>query len=321
MDLSIILPVYNEKYNLLPLYKELVATLNDLDCSYEIVFVDDGSNDGSDQILEEIRSNDLKVCVIELRRNFGQTAALAAGLHHSSGVVIITMDADGQNDPADIPMLLAQLERGFDMVCGWRHDRKDDYWLRQIPSRIANRLISWTTDVKLHDYGCTLRAIRREVADELHLYGEMHRFIPAIASWIGVHLSELKVNHRPRATGKSKYGLSRLFRVPLDLLTVKFLLSYSGRPIQLFGGIGFISGGFGLLILVWLAVDKLLFGHPLADRPILLLGILMVLAGVQFVTIGLLAEMLARTYHESQKKPIYAVRNILGRSSKNITES
>ncbi|NBT30254.1 MAG: glycosyltransferase, partial [Gammaproteobacteria bacterium] len=280
--------------------------------SFEIIFVDDGSRDNSLDVLTRLADNDRDVVVIEFRRNFGQTAALAAGLRQARGEVVVTLDADRQNDPADIPELLAEIDRGMDLVCGWRHKRQDGLWLRLIPSKIANWLISTTTDVKLHDYGCTLKAMRHDVAKNLRLYGEMHRFIPAIASWYGVRMSELKVRHHPRTAGVSKYGISRTFRVLLDLLTVKFLLGYSARPIQFFGGIGLLSGLAGAGILAWLFFERTVLGIPLADRPAVLGGIVLTLVGLQFVTVGLLAELQSRTYHESQDKPIYEVRNIYG---------
>jgi len=314
IELSIILPVFNEPENLRPLYEDLNTVLTGLNKAYEIIFVDDGSRDGSLDVLKELSANDPCVLAIEFRRNFGQTAALAAGLRHARGNVVFTLDADRQNDPQDIPLLLAEIESGMDLVCGWRHDRKDGLWLRLIPSRIANWLISTTTDVKLHDYGCTLKAMTRDVAKNLRLYGEMHRFIPAIASWYGVRMSEIKVRHHARRAGISKYGISRTFRVLLDLLTVKFLLGYSARPIQFFGSIGLVSGLAGGLLLIWLFVERTFFGVPLADRPAVLAGIVLTLVGLQFVTVGLLAELQSRTYHESQDKPIYEVRNIHGQS-------
>ena len=310
-ELSVILPVFDERDNLQVLYGEVVQTLEALASRYEVLFVDDGSTDGSREVLAEIQSHDEHVRVIELRRNFGQTAALTAGFDFAVGDIVITMDADGQNDPKDIPLLLSEIERGLDMACGWRYERKENFWLRRLPSLVANQIISWTTGIKLHDYGCTLRAMRQEVVSDLHLYGEMHRFIPAIASWMGIRLGEVKVNHRSRRAGKSKYGLSRVFRVVLDLLTVKFLLSFSSRPIQFFGGIGLVSGGAGVTLLLWLGLEKILIGKVLADRPIVLLAIFLTLAGMQFITVGLLAEMQARIYHESQKKPIYTIRKVL----------
>ena len=250
--------------------------------------------------------------VIEFRRNFGQTAALAAGLRAANGEIIVTMDADRQNVPREIPMLVQEIDRGMDLVCGWRHDRKDGLWLRLLPSRAANWLISTTTDVKLHDYGCTLKAMRRDVAKNLRLYGEMHRFIPAIASWYGVRMSEVKVRHHPRTAGVSKYGLSRTFRVLLDLLTVKFLMGYSARPIQFFGSIGMACTFAGGGILGWLFIERVFLGVALAGRPAVLAGIVLTLVGLQFITVGLLAELQARTYHESQDKPIYEIRHTYG---------
>ncbi len=315
VEISVVLPVHNEAENLPGLYSDLVSVLRGMGKSFEIIFVDDGSRDNSLDVLTRLADNDRDVVVIEFRRNFGQTAALAAGLRQARGEVVVTLDADRQNDPADIPELLAEIDRGMDLVCGWRHKRQDGLWLRLIPSKIANWLISTTTDVKLHDYGCTLKAMRHDVAKNLRLYGEMHRFIPAIASWYGVRMSELKVRHHPRTAGVSKYGISRTFRVLLDLLTVKFLLGYSARPIQFFGGIGLLSGLAGAGILAWLFFERTVLGIPLADRPAVLGGIVLTLVGLQFVTVGLLAELQSRTYHESQDKPIYEVRNIHGQSS------
>ena len=309
---SVILPVFNEADNLEPLTKDVIAALEETSRSYEIIFVDDGSTDQSLAVLTTMQRTHPSVVVIEFRRNFGQTAALAAGLRAANGEIVVTMDADRQNDPRDIAMLLQQIDQGMDLVCGWRHDRKDGLWLRLLPSRAANWLISTTTDVKLHDYGCTLKAMRRDVAKNLRLYGEMHRFIPAIASWYGVRMSEVKVRHHPRTAGVSKYGLSRTFRVLLDLLTVKFLMGYSARPIQFFGSIGMACTFAGGGILGWLFIERVFLGVALAGRPAVLAGIVLTLVGLQFITVGLLAELQARTYHESQDKPIYEIRHTYG---------
>jgi len=310
VELSVVLPVYNEKDNILQVYGELKTALDGIGRSYEILFVDDGSNDGSADVLEQISTTDVNVRAVQFRRNFGQTAALAAGLDLSRGDVIITLDADLQNDPSDIPDLLGQIDQGADLVCGWRHNRKDGYWLRLIPSRVANAIISMTTDVKLHDYGCTLKAMRREVAENLSLYGEMHRFIPAIASWYGIKIVELRVNHRARTSGVSKYGLSRTYRVILDLLTVKFMLSPSSRPIRLFGSLGLLGGTVGSLLLLWLGIQRIFFDTSLANKSMVYLAILLVVVGFQLVTLGLLAELQARSYHQSNGKPIYVIRKI-----------
>ena len=244
------------------------------------------------------------------RRNFGQTAAMAAGFDYARGDVIITMDADLQNDPHDIPRLLEKIKAGYDVVTGWRFDRKDTFINRRLPSIIANKLISFTTGVNLHDYGCTLKAFHRDVIKNVKLYGEMHRFIPAIASGMGIDFTEVKVNHRPRRFGSSKYGISRTIRVLLDLLTVKFLLSYATRPIQVFGLLGVVSGGLGFLIAMIMTFQRQFFGVPLADRPLLFLAILLIFIGFQFVSLGLIAELQARTYHESQNKAVYHVRGV-----------
>ncbi len=306
---SVVLPVHNEAENLSALCQDLYDVMQDLGLSYEILFIDDGSTDGSLSVLKGLLSRYPGIRILEFRRNFGQTAAIAAGLRHAIGEVVITLDADRQNDPRDIPLLLNEIEAGMDLVCGWRHERQDGLWLRLLPSRAANWLISMTTDVKLHDYGCTLKAMRHDVAKSLRLYGEMHRFIPAIASWYGVRMCEVKVRHHPRTAGVSKYGLSRTFRVLLDLLTVKFLMGYSSRPIQFFGSIGLASSFAGASILTWLFFERMFLDIPLADRPAVLAGIVLTLVGFQFITVGLLAELQARTYHESQDKPTYEIRN------------
>lgn len=310
-DLSVVIPVKDESRNLEPLYDELTATLRARGGDYEILFVDDGSTDDSFEVMKRLQARDPRVRVIRFRRNFGQTAGFAAGFAHARGRVIVTLDGDRQNDPRDIPMLVDRLAEGFDIVCGWRRDRKDRWLTRRLPSMIANWLISRATGVALHDYGCSLKAFRAEVVKPLRLYGEMHRFIPAIASEMGVRVAEVVVHHRPRREGTSKYGLSRTLRVVLDLLTVKFLLSYSTRPLQMFGLIGIVLAGAGFIITAWLAVQRLVFAQAIGDRPLLLLGILLLFLGVQFVTLGLLAELQTRTYHESQDKPTYVIREIL----------
>jgi len=308
---SIVLPVYNEQGNIDTLYNEISDVMRTGTNEYEIIFVDDGSTDESYLRLSDIQKADPNVVVVKFRRNFGQTAAMAAGFDTASGDIIVTMDADGQNDPQDIPTLLQKISEGYDLVSGWRHKRQDTLLLRRIPSILANRVISFTTDVNLHDYGCTLKAFRRDVVENIQLYGEMHRFIPAIASWIGVEIAEVKVNHRARTSGQSKYGLSRTFRVILDLITVKFLLSYSSRPLQFFGVFGLTFGGVGLLLSTYLLIERLFFEVPLADRPMLLLAVFLMFSGLQIITVGLLAELQTRTYHEAQNKPIYVIREIL----------
>jgi len=312
VDVSIVIPVLNEEENIPILHEELTRTLEKVGLEYEVLFVDDGSSDASLEVLAKLNQEDPRVCVISFRKNFGQTAAMSAGFDNASGDVIITMDADLQNDPADIPVLLEKIREGADVVTGWRFNRQDPFFSRKLPSMIANRIISWATGVYLHDYGCTLKAFRHDVIKTIKLYGEMHRFIPAIASSMGVSIAELKVNHRSRRFGTSKYGISRTLRVILDLITVKFLLSYATRPIHVFGTIGLVSGFAGVVLAIIMTIQRQLYGMPLSDRPLLLLAILLIFVGVQFVTIGLVAEMLARTYHESQNKPTYYVRKIIG---------
>ena len=309
-DLSIVIPVRNESPNIKRLYDELTATLMSGSRSYELILIDDGSTDDTFAQLAALQARDPHLRVIRFRRNFGQTAAFAAGFAFARGRLVVTADGDNQNDPADIPRMADAIDQGYDIVCGWRKDRKDTLVTRRIPSMLANKLISWTTGVELHDYGCSLKVFRAEVIKPLRLYGEMHRFLPAIASEFGVRINEVVVNHRPRTAGTSKYGLSRTVRVILDLLTVKFLLSYSTRPLQIFGLIGLAAGSLGGLIVGWLAYVRLIERQGIADRPLLLLGVLLVFIGVQLVTFGLLAELMARTYYESQNKLVYAIREI-----------
>lgn len=311
MQLSIVIPVYNEEENVEPLIREINGVLAPLGKSCEIVAVDDGSKDGTFSALRRLHCTEPRLKVVRLKRNFGQTAALAAGLAYAQGEIIVLMDGDGQNDPADIPALLQKLREGNDLVTGWRFNRQDPFLNRRLPSMIANRLISWTTKVKLHDYGCTLKAMRKDVAKSLRLYGEMHRFIPAIADERGAQIAELQVNHRPRLRGKSKYGVTRTLRVVLDLLTVKFLNSYSTRPAHVFGPIGVISGLTGFAIAFYLTMQKFVYNADIGSRPLLLLAVLLIFIGFQFVTMGLLGEMLARTYHESQERPVYVVGEVL----------
>ncbi len=306
--LTIVVPVYNEAPNADALVTELRATADRMSQPTEIVLVDDGSSDDTYARLVAAAGDDPRIHLIRLMRNFGQTAALAAGIDHASGEIIVTMDGDLQNDPADIPRLLATLDAGYDVVTGWRRDRQDAFLSRRLPSVIANGIIAATTNVAIHDHGCGLKAFRADVAKSLKLYGEMHRFITAIAGDLGAAVTEIPVNHRPRLRGQSKYGISRTVRVVLDLLTIKFLSGFATRPIHVFGTFGLITMLTGLLITGLLGLQKIFFGVELAGRPLLLLGVLMVLGGVQLVTLGLLGEMLARTYHESQGKPIYRVR-------------
>jgi glycosyltransferase involved in cell wall biosynthesis len=310
-ELSVVIPIRNEAASLVELHRELTETLTAWGRSYEVLIVDDGSTDESFAILAQLQARDSRLCVIRFRRNFGQTAAFAAGFDYARGRVIVTSDGDLQNDPRDIPRLVELIDRGHDIVCGWRKVRKDPFLSRRLPSVIANRVISIATGVHLHDYGCSLKAFRAEVVKPLKLYGEMHRFLPAIASEQGVSIAEVAVNHRERRHGRSKYGIGRTIRVILDLMTVKFLLSYSTRPVQIFGLVGFAMGVPGVLILAWLTFVKFVGQEAIGNRPLLSLGILLVFTGVQLVTLGLLAEMQARTYHESQKKPTYVIRDVL----------
>ena len=314
VELSVVIPIYNEALNLERLHAEFTAALEGWGRPYELILVNDGSTDGSTGALERIAAADGRVRVIEFRRNFGQTAAFAAGFAHARGRFIATADGDLQNDPADLPAMVAEAEAGCDIVCGWRKSRKDTFINRRLPSIIANWLISRATGVKLNDYGCSLKVFRAEVVKPLRLYGEMHRFLPALASEMGVRIVERPVNHRARIHGKSKYGISRTVRVILDLMTVKFLLSYSTRPLQIFGLLGLVLGGLGGIVLAVLGYLRLIEAVSLdRHQPLLLFSVLMGFAGLQLLTIGLLAEMQVRTYHESQGKPIYAIRRVIER--------
>lgn len=310
-SLSVVIPLYNEADTVEPLYQELSAALDALGRTYEVIVVDDGSTDDSFARLSEIHRRDARWRIIRFRRNFGQTAGFAAGFAAARGEIVVTSDADLQNDPRDIARLLAKLDEGYDIVSGWRTERKEPFLSRRLPSIMANRMISGATQVVLHDYGCSLKAYRSEVAKNIRLYGELHRFIPALASWMGVRVAEVPVNDRKRRFGKSKYGIGRTFRVFLDLITVRFLLGYSTRPLHVFGGLGLGSFGAGLLIGIYLTFIKLVLGQDIGTRPLLLLAILLVILGVQMLSMGLLAEMITRTYHEAQDKPIYAIREQL----------
>ncbi len=312
-QLSVVVPLLDEQDNLPTLYEQVKEALDGRH-DYELIFVDDGSTDGSFDILKDLHAADPKVRVIRFRRNFGQTAALSAGFAHARGDIVVALDADLQNDPADIPMLLAKLEEGYDVVSGWRKKRHDKALTRRLPSKVANWLISRITAVRLHDYGCTLKVYRRDVLAETRLYGEMHRFIPALASWSGAKVTECVVNHRPRTAGKAKYGLGRTLKVVLDLITVKFLGSFSTKPIYVFGGLGLFTTLLAVLF-GWIVIyEKLARGTDMSGNPLLILTAVLIITTVQFILMGLLAELLVRTYHESQNRPTYVIREVLGAS-------
>jgi len=310
-ELSIVIPIFDEEKNLEPLYSGLKSVLNSLSKPYEIIFVDDGSSDGSFNILKTIRQKDETVKVIRLSKNYGQTAALAAGFEHAKGNVLIPMDADLQNDPQDIPNLLNKMQEGYDIVSGWRKQRQDPLFTKKIPSLIANRLISIITGVSLHDYGCTLKAYKKDVIQNIQLYGEMHRFLPALASWRGVSMAEIPVKHHARKHGKTKYGLSRTGRVVLDLITVKFLLNFSTRPIQLFGGLAFLLFFLGFISGVSVILMKLFQAKDMTGNPLLYLTILLLVGCLQFIMMGLLAEIIIRFYHQSNKNSTYAIKELI----------
>ncbi len=307
VDCSIVIPVYNEETNIRLLLPELQGVLNNLHKTYEIILVDDGSSDNTSMIITEAAQQHPEIKLITLRRNFGQTAAMSAGFDAAVGDVIIPMDGDLQNDPNDIPKLLERIDEGYDVVSGWRINRQDKYWTRRLPSNLANRLISLTTKVHLHDYGCTLKAYRRNVLQKIELYGEMHRFIPALASWIGVKVTEMPVNHRARTHGKSKYGISRTIHVILDLMTVKFLLSYSTKPIQIFGLFGLVSLFSSVGLMAGVVYTRIRYDMVITNNSMFLLAVLFFILGIQFIGMGLLGEVVMRTYHESQGKPIYVI--------------
>lgn len=320
MYLSIVIPVYNEEESLPHLHRAIHQALdNQENLDWEIIYVDDGSTDSSLEVLKKLVNDDPgHTGIVEFRRNFGQTAAIAAGIDNSSGEIIVLMDADLQNDPVDIPMMLKNLDQGYDVVSGWRTNRQDRYVTRTFPSRIANRLISWVTGVNLHDYGCTLKAYRREVITSFRLYGEMHRFIPAYASAVGAKIIEVPVQHHPRKYGKAKYGLGRTIKVLLDLFTVKFLISYSHKPIYLFGGTGIIMMLASSLILFFLMVRRIWLKITVFDSPLFFVSTMFMILGFQSILMGLIAELLVRTYHEAQQKPTYSVRQVSGKAAQNI---
>lgn len=310
--LSLVTPVYNEEENLPLLFDAVTAAVTPLGLDWELILVDDGSRDGSLKVLRELAARDPQhVRVVVFRRNFGQTAAIAAGIDHARGEIVILLDADLQNDPADIPLLLQKLDEGYDVVSGWRKDRKDNTLTRTIPSRLANGLISHVTGVHLHDYGCTLKAYRRDVLRGFRLYGEMHRFIPVYAHAVGARIVEIPVRHHPRRFGQAKYGLERTLKVVLDLFTVKFLLSYANKPIYLFGGTGAVLFGLSVLAMLFLAVRKLMENITILSSPIFIVAVMMAVLGFQSILMGLIAELLVRTYHEAQGKTTYTVREVI----------
>ncbi len=309
--ISVVIPLFNEEESIPHLYNTLTAALERYGRPYEIIVVDDGSRDNSYALLCERALADPRLTVVRLRRNYGQTAAFSAGFDRARGEVVVTMDADLQNDPDDIPLLMSKIDEGYDIVSGWRKNRQDRFLDRKLPSMLANRLISNVTDVRLHDYGCSLKAYRRDVLKHVRLYGELHRFIPALASQVGGTVTEVAVNHRARQYGSSKYGIGRTVRVVLDLITVWFLGAYATRPIQVFGTAGLVSAAAGILLGLYLTFVKLFLDQNIGSRPALLLAVLLVVIGVQLITMGLLGEMVTRTYHESQNKPIYLVREVV----------
>ena len=314
--LSVIVPIFNEEETLPSLYRHVSDVLASRRIEYELIFVDDGSHDGSFALLKAICGNDPNVSVIRLRRNFGQTAALAAGFDQARGEIIVTIDGDLQNDPTDIPRLVDKLNEGYDIVSGWRKNRKDPLITKSLPSKLSNKLASWLTGVNLHDFGCTLKAYRREVVQGIQLYGELHRYIPAVASSMGVRVAEIEVAHHPRSRGKSKYGVTRLVRGLLDLVTLKLLLTYMQRPMQMFGGLGVLAMGTAVLGGIATLAMKAFMGTNTTGNPLLYVTIVLFLASIQFISLGFIGELTTRTYHETQHKPIYVVREIIGHTER-----
>ena len=309
--ISIIIPVFNESESIAYLLEEVKSVMEVNELNYELIVVNDGSEDNTHAVLEKLTKNIKELLVISLRKNYGQTAAMAAGFDISRGDIVITLDGDLQNDPNDIPKLISEINTGYDLICGWRFDRKDKLINRRIPSKIANKLIAKVTGLKLHDYGCSLKAFTKEIIDDVKLYGELHRFLPILASIEGARIKEVKVNHRSRKYGSSKYGIDRTFRVLMDLLTVWFMTRFLTRPMYGFGFVGIISILISLLMSSYLLIEKIL-GQDIGSRPMLMFALILGVAGVQLFSFGLLSELLIRTYHESQKRPIYRVRTIQG---------
>jgi len=314
LDLSIVIPIFNEVESIPYLIKNLTTVLNESKMSYEIICIDDGSSDGSVNVLRELTEIYTELKAVILRRNYGQTPAMAAGFAQAQGKIIVTLDGDLQNDPADIPLLISKLEEGYDLVSGWRYRRQDDTLTRLLPSKIANQLIGWVTGVRIHDYGCSLKAYRAELIADMNLYGELHRFLPALAYIEGAKITELPVQHHARLYGKSKYGLSRTFRVLMDLLTIVFMKKFLTKPMYVFGGVGLGGISLGLALGIYLTIVKLFFGQNIGQRPLLILAVLLFLTGVQLFSLGILAEIVMRTYHESQQRPIYRVREVIERN-------
>jgi len=304
---SVIIPVYNEEENIIPLYERLTPVLNEISQDSEVIFIDDGSTDGTLEKIKEVLKRDKRIRCLSLRKNFGQTPAISAGFDHAEGEIIITMDGDLQNDPMDIPRLIKKIDEGYDVVSGWRYNRKDPGVSKKIPSKLSNRLAYRLTGLKLHDYGCTLKAYRKSALKDIQLYGEMHRYIPAVLHWQGFKVAEIKVTHHPRTKGKTKYGTKRLFKGLFDLINFKFWSGYSTRPLHFFGGLGLLSFLIGFIISLYLVLLKYLYDVSLTERPLLLLGALFIILGVQLIMFGFLGEMIIRVYYEKSERKTYAI--------------